>query len=80
MRTCESVCVYVCTHPAGHHQLDQTSSGTEDSNSLLMSETYQRLTVDHQQLITSMKTTIPETHTFRHKHLQILYAYTVQII
>lgn len=53
----------VCTYPAGHHYLNQTSSGAEDSNSLLMSETHQRLTINHQQLITGMETTVPETRT-----------------
>lgn len=59
------MCVFVCTYPAGHHKLDQTSSGAEDSDSLLMGETHQRLTVNHQQLITRMKAAIPETHISR---------------
>lgn len=63
------VCVCLYTYPPGHDQLDKTCSGPKDSHSLLMSKTHQRLTINHQQLITNMKATISKTQTQTQTHV-----------
>lgn len=45
----------------GHHQLHQSSRGAQDVHSLLMSQTHQRLTVNHEQLIANVQTAVPST-------------------
>ncbi len=42
------ICSQTQTHPAGHYQLHESSSGPQDGHSLLVWESYQGVTVYHQ--------------------------------